>query len=91
MIITASIVLYNTDSIDLLKAIDSILKTTLNIKLYLIDNSPGDNLKIFQEHDSRILWCYACLASCCGSDFPAFGHTATCATGSACAGCDKRR
>jgi GT2 family glycosyltransferase len=56
MIVTASIVLYNTDSVDLLKAINSILKTTLNIKLYLIDNSPVDNLKIFQDHDSRILY-----------------------------------
>jgi GT2 family glycosyltransferase len=56
MIVTASIVLYNTNSVDLLKAIDSILKTTLNIKLYLIDNSPEDNLRVFQDHDPRVLY-----------------------------------
>ncbi|KDN53962.1 glycosyltransferase [Flavobacterium seoulense] len=56
MIITASIVLYNTVSAELLKAIDSVLKTDIAIKLYLIDNSLSDDLKVFQEKDSRIIY-----------------------------------
>lgn len=43
--ITASIVLYNNKRNILRTAIDSFLKTTLRIKLYLIDNSPNSSLK----------------------------------------------
>jgi GT2 family glycosyltransferase len=43
--ITASIVLYKNDRKILSEAIDSFLNTKLNIKLYLIDNSPNDVLK----------------------------------------------
>jgi GT2 family glycosyltransferase len=50
--VTASVVLYNTDSNELFRVIDSIFKTALNIKLYLIDNSLTDNLESFL--DSRI-------------------------------------
>lgn len=44
-IITASIVLYNTESVELTKTIESIFNTVQNIKLYLIDNSLTDDLK----------------------------------------------
>jgi hypothetical protein len=45
MAITASIVLYNTFSEDLLKVIKSIFKTKLDVRLFLIDNSPTNKLK----------------------------------------------
>lgn len=44
-IITCSIVLYNNERQLLTKAIQSVLNSTLNVKLFLIDNSPADNLK----------------------------------------------
>lgn len=43
--ITASIVLYQTDSLLLKKTIDSIFNTDISVRLYLIDNSPTDILK----------------------------------------------
>ena len=43
--ITSSIVLYNNDSVVLEKAIHAVLGTALQVKLYLIDNSPTDVLK----------------------------------------------
>jgi hypothetical protein len=43
--ITAAIVLYNNDEKILLDAINSFLNTALNVKLYLVDNSPADRLK----------------------------------------------
>ena len=43
--ITACIVLFNNDRSMLLKAIMSFLNTNLSVKLYLIDNSPEDQLK----------------------------------------------
>lgn len=52
--ITASIVLYNTNPIELKKTIESVLNTAQNIKLYLIDNSSTDDLKIFQKNFSNI-------------------------------------
>lgn len=44
--ITSSIVLYNNDLKILQEAVNSILGNNLYIKLYLIDNSPTDQLKI---------------------------------------------
>ena len=51
--ITSCIVLYKNDIKILREAIDSLLNTNLNIKLYLVDNSPNDDLKILVT-DSRI-------------------------------------
>jgi GT2 family glycosyltransferase len=55
MIITASIVLYNTVVEDLLKAIHSILQTNSDVKLLLIDNSLTDDLRIY-TNDPRIIY-----------------------------------
>ena len=52
--VTASIVLYRTNSSELEKTIDSIFNANHSIKLYLIDNSPTDELKIFASDNSRI-------------------------------------
>ncbi|KFL34044.1 MULTISPECIES: glycosyltransferase family 2 protein [unclassified Sulfurospirillum] len=52
--INASIVLYHNDKIQLLKAIESFLNTSLHVKLYLIDNSSDDNLKELKNIDERI-------------------------------------
>lgn len=54
--IAASIVLYNTDSNELSRLLDSILKTEIKLQLYLIDNSLTDKLKIFYDFDSRIIY-----------------------------------
>lgn len=43
--LTGCIVLYKNDRKVLLAAINSVLETNLNLKLYLIDNSPTDELK----------------------------------------------
>jgi len=43
--ITASIVLYKNDTKILLDAINSFLNTSLDVKLFLIDNSPSDFLR----------------------------------------------
>lgn len=51
--ITSCIVLFNNDVNMLKEAIDSFLNTDLNVKLYLVDNSPTDNLKILVT-DSRV-------------------------------------
>ena len=51
--ITSCIVLYRNDIIMLREAITSFLNTELNVKLYLVDNSPTDELKILVT-DSRI-------------------------------------
>lgn len=53
VIITSCIVLYKNDIIMLTEAINSFLKTDLNVKLYLVDNSPTDELKILAI-ESRI-------------------------------------
>lgn len=52
--IYASIVLYHNPRGQLEKAIKSFLNTSLDVKLYLIDNSSEDTLKDFQNIDSRI-------------------------------------
>ena len=51
--ITCAIVLYNNDSVTLQKAINSLLDTGLNIRVYLIDNSLNDTLEQLAQ-DSRI-------------------------------------
>ena len=51
--ITSCIVLYNNDIKMLEEAIASFLNTSLNVKLYLVDNSPTDKLKILVT-DPRI-------------------------------------
>lgn len=56
--IVASIVLYKNDIETLERAIKSFLNTELNVKLYLIDNSPTDNLKILKQIDNRIEYIY---------------------------------
>jgi GT2 family glycosyltransferase len=43
--ITASIVLFRNDRRMLREAIDSFLRSDLNVRLYLLDNSPDDSLK----------------------------------------------
>lgn len=53
IIITSCIVLYNNDITMLEEAIASFLNTSLNVKLYLVDNSPTDKLKILVT-DPRI-------------------------------------
>ena len=51
--ITATIVLYKNRTYELLETIDSFLKTEMDVRLYLVDNSPTDDLKsIF--YDSRV-------------------------------------
>lgn len=52
--LTISIVLYNNPIAMLEKTIRSVLNTSLDITLYLIDNSPTDNLKILVSMDQRI-------------------------------------
>jgi GT2 family glycosyltransferase len=51
--LTGTIVLYNNDKSVLKNAIDSFFDTSLNVTLYLIDNSPTDELKSLVT-DSRI-------------------------------------
>ncbi len=51
--ITASIVLYKNDPKEVEKAIESFLDTDLNVKLYLIDNSPTDELKELKNIDKN--------------------------------------
>jgi GT2 family glycosyltransferase len=52
--INGSIVLYKNDEELLKKAINSFLNTTLHVRLYLIDNSPTDDLKYLSTLDNRI-------------------------------------
>jgi len=54
MKLNASIVLYNNPLSMIQKAIESFLNTSLDIKLYLIDNSPTDALRILSSSDKRI-------------------------------------
>lgn len=53
-IITASIVLFQSNVLEIKKNIDTILYTSENIKLYLIDNSVVSNFSFFTEVDNRI-------------------------------------
>lgn len=52
--LTVSIVLYRTEVIEITKTIRSILSSVQDLTLYLIDNSPKDDLKVLREFDSRI-------------------------------------
>jgi GT2 family glycosyltransferase len=52
--INASIVLYHNTKEQLTKAINSFLNTSLEVKLYLMDNSSNDDLKELGELDERI-------------------------------------
>lgn len=60
MKLSASIVLYKTDPKKLIKAIDSFLgfSTDNNRTLYLVDNSPTDDLASFAKTDSRIIYMF---------------------------------
>jgi len=49
-VISATIVLYNEDINELSKTIDSFLNTSISKKLFLVDNSPTDHLKIVANH-----------------------------------------
>jgi len=49
--LTVSLVLYKSNVKVVSEAIDSVYKTTLNFKLYLIDNSPADDLKKLKRDD----------------------------------------
>lgn len=53
-----SIVLYHNKKDQLLKTINSVLNTKLNIRLYLIDNSSNDNFKQYAKLDKRIIYIY---------------------------------
>lgn len=55
MLITASIVLYNTNLDEISRTTDSVFQTSLKMKLFLIDNSVNDSLRIL-EKDSRIIY-----------------------------------
>jgi GT2 family glycosyltransferase len=52
-LLTGCIVLYKNEIVMLKKAINSFFNSKLNLKLYLIDNSPTDDLKVLVT-DSRI-------------------------------------
>ena len=54
MKLTASIVLYKTSEIELNDVIKCIFNNSKDIKLYLIDNSPTDKLRKFEDLDCRI-------------------------------------
>jgi len=53
--LSASIVIYKNSHQVLAKTIDSFLKSTLDSKLYLIDNSPTDDLR-YLMNDPRIIY-----------------------------------
>ena len=52
--INASIVLYHNDTEQLTKVIKSFLDISLDVKLYLVDNSSNDDLKELKNIDDRI-------------------------------------
>ena len=54
--ITSSIVLYNNNIEMLQNAIDSLLRTNILYKLFLVDNSLSDNLRFLKNKDSRIFY-----------------------------------
>lgn len=52
--ITISVVFYKTDIEEAQRAISSLLATELHIKIFLVDNSPNDSLKVLGDVDNRI-------------------------------------
>lgn len=58
MDISASIVLYKNEKTLLKKAINSFLNTNLEVRLYLLDNSPNDSLRSLEKLDSRITYIF---------------------------------
>lgn len=54
--LTVSIVLYNNPHSMLEKAIKSVLNTSLDITLYLVDNSPTNQLRMLADIDPRITY-----------------------------------
>ena len=54
----ATIVLFEDNDESLKKAIFSFLNTSLDVKLYLVDNSSTSRLKYLQKLDSRIEYIY---------------------------------
>jgi GT2 family glycosyltransferase len=56
--LSASIVLFHNKEIQIKKAINSFLNTSLKVKLYLIDNSANNNLQSLADIDNRIEYVY---------------------------------
>jgi GT2 family glycosyltransferase len=56
--INASIVLYHNNKEQLKKVIDSFLATSLDVRLYLVDNSTTDALKDMADLDERIFYIF---------------------------------
>lgn len=54
MFITASIVLFQSDVLEIKNNIDTILEIGDNVRFFLIDNSPTSNFSFFSNIDSRI-------------------------------------
>jgi GT2 family glycosyltransferase len=52
--VTCSLVTYQNTFDDIKQAIDSFLNTDLKIKLFVIDNSPTDTLKVFSDYNKNI-------------------------------------
>lgn len=49
--ITSAIVVYKNDMVVLKRAIESFLSTDLNVRLYIVDNSPTDEIKFLCKDD----------------------------------------
>lgn len=58
ILVNASIVLYHNNRVQLQKVIDSFLSTSLDVLLYLVDNSLSDDLKNMAESDARIIYIF---------------------------------
>jgi len=58
MKLTASIVLYKTSEFELKEVIKCLFNNSENITIYLIDNSPTDQLRKFEELDVRIKYIF---------------------------------
>lgn len=56
--VTASIVAYRNDAVVLNNAIKSFLDTTLHVRIFILDNSPTDKLKVELIKDDRVLYCF---------------------------------
>ena len=56
--LSVSIVLFNNKKEQVEKAINSVLNTSLRVRLFLIDNSASDNLKSLSNIDNRITYIF---------------------------------